>query len=433
MSRPTVDLVIERLAHGGRGVGRYQGKAVFVPATAPGETVRCRIVHEKRRYAEGELLAVLQPSPLRRLPFCPIASECGGCQWQHLSYAGQLQAKQAIFNDTLVRTAGVDPERIAPILAAPEEQGYRCRAQVKCRLGTKGLIAGFYRSGTHRIVPFDSCPVLAPELNSVMALLRTALACFSRADRIPQCDLCVDAAGQTIVVIHLLEGGLDELRQLLEPLCVEGRVAFFVQSGRKETLRHLCGAVDQFIHPEADGVLALGFAPGGFVQVNLEQNKGLVAEALAACRIGGDERVLDLYCGIGNFSLPLARRCRQVVGVEEFAPAIAAAGKNARAHGLENLQFLAKPAESYVASCSEGAFDLVLLDPPRTGAYDVAVELLRLKPRRIVYVSCDPATLARDLVPLLHGGYDFEAARPIDMFPQTSHIEAVAVMSRRVT
>jgi len=430
MSRPIVDVVIERLAHGGRGVGRFQGKAVFVPATAPGETVRCRIVHEKRRYAEGELLEVLQSSPQRRLPFCPIATECGGCQWQHLTYAAQLEAKQAIFNDALVRTAGVDLQLIAPILAAPDEQGYRCRAQIKCRLGKKGFLTGFYRNGTHRIVPFEHCPVLAAGLDPVLQQLRSALSRFRRADRVPQCDLCIDAAGQMLVIVHLLEGGLDELRQLLEPLTFETKVAFFVQSGRKETLRHLCGAVAQYIHPETDGVLALGFAPGGFVQVNLEQNKRLVAEALAACHLQGDERVLDLYCGIGNFSLPLARHCREVVGVEEFAPAIVVARDNARTNGLDNLQFLAQPAEAYVASCPPETFDLVLLDPPRTGASDVVAGLLRLKPRRIVYVSCDPATLARDLVPLLHGGYRFESARPVDMFPQTSHIEAVAVLSR---
>lgn len=430
MSRPIVELVIERLTHGGRGVGRFQGKAVFVPATAPGETVRCQIVHEKRRYAEGELLEVVQPSVQRRLPFCSVAAECGGCQWQHLTYAAQLQAKQAIFNDALVRTAGVDLQRIAPILAAADEQGYRCRAQVKCRLGKDGFITGFYRSGSHWVVPFDRCPVLADGLNNLLAELRTVLSRYRCADRIPQCDVCIDAVGQIIVIVHLLEGDVDELCHLLEPLTAEGRVAFFVQSGRKNTLRHLCGAVEQHIHPEADEVLALGFAPGGFVQVNLKQNKRLVAEALAGCALRGDERVLDLYCGIGNFSLPLARRCREVVGVEEFAPAIAEARENARINGLGNLQFHAQPAEAYVAACSPETFDLVLLDPPRTGAYDVAIELLRLKPRRIVYVSCDPATLARDLLPLLHGGYHCASARPVDMFPQTSHIEAVAVLSR---
>lgn len=430
MSQPIVDIVVDRLTHGGRGVGRHQGKAVFVPATAPGELVRCRIVHEKRRYAEAELLEVLQPSPFRRQPFCPNVPECGGCQWQHLSYQAQLQAKQEIFNDALTRTAGVDHDCLKTILPAPDERGYRSRSQVKCRQGEAGFITGFYRTGTHRIVPFASCPVLVPECNRLLAELRQALKPFRHAHRIPQCDLSVDAAGRTVAIIHLLEGDRDELRLLLEPLAATGAVAFFLQSGRKDTLQPLCGQVEQHIHPEQDRRLSLGFSPGSFVQVNLEQNMRLVAEALAGCRLNGDEKMLDLYCGVGNFSLPMARRCREVVGVEEFAPAIDVAAANARSHGLANARFVAQAAEAFVAGCSPGAFDLVLLDPPRTGARAAIEALARLAPQRIVYVSCDPATLARDLVPLLHDGYRLESARPVDMFPQTSHIEGVAVLTR---
>jgi len=430
MSRAIVELVIDRLTHGGRGVGRYQGKAVFVPGTAAGESVRCRIVHEKRRYAEAELVEILKPSPLRRRPPCPQVPECGGCQWQHLAYAAQLSAKQTIFNDALVRTAGIDPNLIGEILPAPDEWHYRCRTQLKCRLTADGFATGFFRAGTHRVVPFATCPVLAPALNDVLPHLRACLDRFDSANRVPQCDLCVDDDGQMTLIVHLLDGALDALRTELQPLADAFRVAIFVQTGRKETLQPLFAGPEQCIHPEEDGVIGLAFPPGGFIQVNLEQNRQLVATALAGCQLQGDERVLDLYCGVGNFSLPLARRCRQVTGVEEYAPAIEQARANARSNHLDNLRFFAQSAEDYVTGLQPGSFDLVLLDPPRSGAYAVATELVRLQPARIVYVSCDPATLARDLVPLLHGGFRLEQARPVDMFPQTSHIEGVAVLVR---
>jgi 23S rRNA (uracil1939-C5)-methyltransferase len=422
-----IELTIERLAHGGRGVGRHQGKAVFVSTTAPGDHVRCQIVLEKKRYAEAELLEVITPSSDRRQPPCPHFPECGGCQWQHLTYAAQLRSKQTIFSDALVRTAQVDSGLIRPILPAEDEWHYRCRAQIKCRLSADGFVTGFYRSGTHRVVPFASCPVLDDTLNTLLPRVREGLESFSRSDRVPQCDVCVDDNGQVVLIIHLIEGSLDALITALAPLAATG-VTLYVQSGRKDTLQVLSEGHPQQIRPQDDGRLALEFPPGGFVQVNLAQNRRLVAAALDGCRLTGRERVLDLYCGIGNFSLPLARKARQVTGVEAFAPAIDAARRNAVSNRLDNLQFHAKPAERYVQTVPSGAFDVVLLDPPRAGAYAVAKDLVRLQPERIVYVSCDPATLARDLQPLLHGGYRLESAQPVDMFPQTSHIEGVAVL-----
>jgi len=427
MTLKPIELTIERLVHGGRGVGRYEGKAVFVPTTAAGDVVRCRIVQEKKRYAEAELLEVLVPSSQRRQPPCPHFPVCGGCQWQHLTYPAQLQAKEAIFRDALVRTAQIDPTRIRSILPSADEWHYRCRAQIKGLQTAAGFGTGFYQTGTHTVVPFDACPVLADALNDLLPLLRRCLSSFARADRVPQCNLGVDADGQVVLIVHLDGGPVADLSLALSPLRATG-VAIYCQSGRNDTPQLLTDSRQQRIRPEEDGVLALEFPPGGFVQINLKQNQRLVAAALDGCQLTGDESVLDLYCGVGNFSLPLARHCRQVTGVEEFAPAIEAARRNASSNGLHNLQFHARSAESHVKAQSPGTFDLVLLDPPRNGASGVVTELVRLQPARIVYISCDPATLARDLLLLQQGGYRLDWAQPVDMFPQTSHIEGIAVL-----
>jgi 23S rRNA (uracil1939-C5)-methyltransferase len=206
-------------------------------------------------------------------------------------------------------------------------------------------------------------------------------------------------------------------------------ISLFIQCGRKETLLRVCGEDALHILPLEPGGLRLAYGAGGFAQVNLEQNRQLVREVCSAAALTGRERVLDLFCGMGNFSLPLALQAGEVVGVENYAPAIAQAERNSRTNGLANTRFHARPAEAAIRDVAAArAFDLVVLDPPRTGAYEVMRELLRVLPQRIIYVSCDPPTLARDLVPLLHGGYEVTWSRPFDLFPQTYHTESVTVL-----
>ena len=419
-------LRIERLAYGGAGIGRHEGKAVFVPCTAPGDLVDCRIVREKKRYIEGELVALLELGRGRRTPSCPVFGRCGGCQWQHLEYAEQARWKEGIFRDTLVRQAGVAPERVLPLAQAPDEWGYRSRVQFKCRQTEAGLVMGFYRSGSHYVIDVPQCPIAAPAINGALKLLRQWLSASPCPERIPQVDMAVDDEGQARIVVHVLDGREGVLAAYLRPLAEAAGYALFLQSGRKDSLRPVTGAEDLHIHPEIGGDLRLAYGPGGFAQVNLAQNRRLVSEVLTALEDTTPGRVLDLFCGMGNFSLPLARIASEVVGVEDYPPSIAKARENALRNGLTNASFHARPAEGAAEFFSrEQPFDLVLLDPPRTGAYAVTKELARLRPAHLLYVSCDPPTLARDLAPLLHGGYRLEWSRPFDLFPQTHHTESL--------
>jgi 23S rRNA (uracil1939-C5)-methyltransferase len=228
-------------------------------------------------------------------------------------------------------------------------------------------------------------------------------------------------------LLHALPEGRDALRDWLGAGARQGGFAAALQCGRKATIEVLCG--DPWLTTVVgEPPLALRTAPGGFTQVNAQQNRALVSAVVAAAALDGTERVLDLFCGVGNFSLPLARRAAALVGVESFAPAVADAAANAARHGITNALFHAEPAEG--AALRHGAFDVVLLDPPRTGAYPVMRDLQQLRPRRILYVSCDPATLARDLLPLVHNGYRVSSSQPFDLFPQTWHVESLTVLDR---
>ncbi|BCA79513.1 23S rRNA (uracil(1939)-C(5))-methyltransferase RlmD [Desulfuromonas sp. AOP6] len=424
----TAKIRIDSLAFGGRGVGRLDGKAVFVPGTAPGDLVDCRLVREKKRHAEAELVEVLEPSPVRRQATCPVAHECGGCQWQHLPYEQQLVWKERIFRDILVRQAGVNGDKVLSILPSAAEWGYRSRVQFKCRLTEKGFVMGFYRAGSHYVVDVARCLITDSRLNELLPVLRTLLGDSPFAALIPQVDMAVGDDGQCRVVLHFIGSEPGPFCDWLKQPSQRVEASLFIQSGRKQTLRQVYGETDLHIQV-AEPPLTLGYGPGGFAQINLAQNRRLVMAVLAAAELTGRENVLDLFCGMGNFSLPLARRAASVTGVEDFEPSIEKARQNARANGIANAHFLARPAEGFLSSLpGEVPFDLVILDPPRSGAYGVVKELVEAAVPRILYISCDPSTLARDLQPLLHRGYAVAWARPIDLFPQTFHTESLTLL-----
>ena len=427
----TVELRIDSLAFGGNGIGRLDGKAIFVPLTAPGDQIRCRIARDKGRWAEAELVEILQPAPERIIPPCPVFGRCGGCQWQFLPYDEQAQWKEKIYRDLLQRQAGVAPENILPIVAAPAPYAYRSRAQFKCTHTPQGFVLGFYRKGSHVVVGISACPLLPKGLNDLIPLLKSAIDGSSVAGQIPQIDAGIDDRGRVRLVVHALEPAATAVAKLLQPLAMQENFALFVQNSRKEGgMQHVYGEEDLIISCDSPP-LELAYKAGGFSQINLEQNRTLVNAVLSAAQLTGTERVLDLYCGMGNFSLPLARRCGEVVGVEDYAPSIAQAKSNARQNGLNNIRFHARPAAGALRAYGENApFDLVVLDPPREGASELCRELIDLSLPRILYISCDPATQARDLKTLLNNGYRCLSAQPFDFFPQTHHIESLAILAR---
>ncbi len=428
MSAPS-EIYIDALAYGGAGVGRLDGKAVFVPGVVPGDWVLFRPRREKKRYIEGELVFIASAAPNRIDACCAVFGKCGGCHWQCLPYAEQLRWKKNLLQDFLVRQAGADPNAELAMRAAPNPWHYRSRIQIKCRRTPRGFVMGFYRANTHFVVDIEECPIAAEALNGLLPQLRGCLADCRHSDQVPQIDLAIDDEGARAIVVHFIGSDPQPVVDAVLPICKAESVALFLQQGRKETLRHIHGDPALHIHPLREGELKLAYPVGGFAQVNLDQNRQLVAELLDCLGNVQGLRILDLFCGMGNLSLPLVAAGAEVTGVEDFAPAIDRARSNAAAHGL-NARFVHAPAERILASQPDISWDVVVLDPPRRGAYDVARELVRRAPERIVYVSCDPSTLARDLKPLLHNGYRLEHAVGLDLFPQTFHIESLVLLKR---
>lgn len=419
-------LLIEGLANGGKGIVREEGRVIFVADAFPGDLVRCRLIKEKKNYAEAVVEELLQPSPRRRITPCPVAEQCGGCQWQQLPYAEQLHWKQQLFSETLTRKLGIAPELIQPIVPSSDEFHYRSRVQVKCYLSPQGFVTGFFRSKSRFVVGVDSCPLMPSELNLLLGRLRELIAPSRFADKIPQIDLAIGCDGRTRAVVHYLGRDVATLKDRLLALASQHDFDVAIQCGRKDSLELVYGHGDLKIGVDQPELL-LSYAAGGFAQINLEQNKQLVKAVIDAADLTGAERVLDLYCGMGNFSLPLARRAAHLVGVEDYAPSIEMAKRNARNNRIDNVEFYARPAEQALSDFGID-FDLLVLDPPRAGAYDVAKQLLKNPIRRVLYVSCDPQTLVRDLQVLLNGGYQLVFSRAFDMFPQTHHVESLTVV-----
>jgi 23S rRNA (uracil1939-C5)-methyltransferase len=422
-----IDLQIDTLTLGGRGLGRHHGKAVFVPYSAPGDRVRCRVTRSRAQYDEAELVELLQPAPQRRSPPCPVFGRCGGCQWQHLPYPEQARWKEQLFTEQLLRAGVADATACLPVVAAPGEWRYRNRLQYKCRQTPHGFVAGFYRHASHFVIDAPHCLLAAPSIDSTYTILREVLPASPCPEAIPQVDIACSDDGSVAVVVHVLPEAAAGLRDWLTALAERSSFAVALQAGRKATLEALSGAPSLMTVVD-EPPLGLQIGAGGFAQVNPAQNRRLAAAVVAAAALTGGERVLDLYCGVGNFTLPLARRAGSVLGIEGYPPAVADARDNARRHTITNVAFSAEPAEG--AAVHHGSFDLVVLDPPRGGAYPVMRDLLKLRPPRILYISCDPATLVRDLQPLVHHGYSVVSSQPFDFFPQTWHIESLTLLER---
>lgn len=429
---------IEKMAFGGAGFGRVEGKACFVPFTAPGDMAKIRVRSEKRSYLEGELLELLESSSQRTTPPCPVFGMCGGCHWQHLSYKAQLAAKQEIFTDLLWRSGRVEGDRILPIMPAPEPFGYRSRVQLKLRSVAGASHMGFYRGGSHFVVDIPQrCAIAHPAVNRVIGELHSLMAVFPEPHKVPQIDVAVGDDHKALVIVHYIGdrhgetvGFLGQNRHI-----IASADGIFLQSGRKETLTKVAGVESLAYRLSGDVIpevsdMRLSFSRGGFSQVNYQQNLALIATVVTWSGLTGNERVLDLYCGNGNFSVPLSRYVAKITGLEEYAPSIDDAVRNCGVNGVKNATFHCLDAAAGVKKLAMDGekFDVVLLDPPRTGAADVVAQIPALAPRAILYISCDPATLARDIGILRKSGYGVVKSRPVDMFPQTYHMESVTML-----
>jgi 23S rRNA (uracil1939-C5)-methyltransferase len=363
-------ITIDRLAFGGEGVGRSEGKVIFVPWTAPGDRVRVRVVSDHGRYERGEVVEILEPSPDRVEPPCPVFGRCGGCQWQHLKYETQLRMKEEIFKETLIRTGQIADPKIFPMVPAPDPWHYRSRIQL--RVDGEGRI-GFHAFKSHEVVPCDDCRIADPRLNAKLAEIRAS------AER---------------------PTGPFELS-----LNGNGMLRTGVSSEEKV-----------------------------FSQVHPEQNKRLIQAVLdfafgnAEIAFTRKKTVVELYAGSGNFTFPIADRAGMVFAIEENPKAVAQGIERTEANGFSNIEWIGGTAEWGLKKLyrRKTMVDMLVLDPPRRGAKEILDLIPVIRPRLVVYVSCDPVTLARDLNLLVRRHYRLEKVLPVDMFPQTYHIESVA-------
>lgn len=426
--RESHEVRIEKLVYGGEGLGRLaSGQTVFVSGVLPGELVRAGIVRKRKGIFHAVAEAIIEPSPDRVVPPCGGEKQCTGATWPFIAYPAQLRLKQDILLDALQRTGGMIPKRLHPIIPSPSTEHYRLRTQFNVRTEKGAQHIGFFRQGSYSLVEVEDAFLIHPLINRSLTAIRDLVALLP-----PLLEIHINAspAGE----VHLLVFGAEET---LKPLDV-----FF--ASLQKTVPEVIGLTGfarkkrvfslgrNTLALEVKG-LTLHATEGNFFQVNWEQNRNMVRTVLDLAGLTGGETVLDLYCGIGNFSLPLAEKAGMVIGIESGYAAIEDARKNAQLNGITNVEFIAEDLQKGLKPLLERKqkADVIVLDPPRAGATLKTLErILAFVPRKIVYVSCNPSTLARDLKFFHLFGFRLDRLQPLDMFPWTYHIECVAEMVR---
>jgi 23S rRNA (uracil1939-C5)-methyltransferase len=428
-SAPVVATIVD-LTHEGVGIADLEGRRVFVPDALPGERVELTLRKRRRKIQEADLNRVLDASPARVAPGCEYFGRCGGCALQHLAHPAQVELKQKVVAETLKRIGRVEPEEWLPAAESmPWHYRRRARLGVKHVTGKGRVLVGFRERAGPYITDMQRCPVLAPPLDGLLGELAALIEQSTIKDRIPQIEVAVADDVSALVLRVLAAPSADDQRTLAEFGAKHG-IDLYLQTGGAGTVAPL-GKVRTLRYRLPEFGLTFEFLPTDFVQVNAGINAELVSTAVRLAAIEPEHRVLDLYCGLGNFSLPLAQRAEQLVGVEGEAGLVARAVRNAAANGIANARFVTADLAASDWSFYRERWDVVVLDPPRTGAEAPIAEMHRSLPRRIVYVSCHPATLARDAQVLVGGlGYRLTKTRVFDMFPHTHHIEALALFER---
>ena len=426
-----VRVCVEALSHDGRGVARVDGKTVFIDGALPGEEVWFAYRTQRRKFDEGTLVEMVTPSAARVTPECPHFSHCGGCALQHLHPTAQIRAKQQQLLENLRRIGNVEPEHVLEPVTGPV-RGYRRKARLGARyVAKKGkALVGFREKHSSFIADLERCRVLHPHIGERIGALKALLQSLQARERIPQIEVAVDDSRTALVFRHLEPLVPEDIRRLVR-FGEQQDVMIFLQSKGPETATAvwprdggLCYTLPQF-------EVALNFSPTDFTQVNLEINRTMVALAVELLELDSGDVVMDFFCGLGNFSLPMARRVGRVIGIEGNRELVAKARANARQNALHNAEFhVADLFEDLsAASWADSRADKILLDPPRSGAQNlVENHLAHFGAARIAYVSCNAATLARDAGVLVHRhGYRLAQVGLLDMFPHTVHSEAIAL------
>ncbi len=436
---PEFTVTIDKFSHDGRGIARVDGKTTFVQGALPNEVVSCKYIKRKGSFDEGRTVAVQVPSPHRVPALCSHFESCGGCSLQHLNSKMQIQEKQALFLEILERIGHCKPDNVLPPLEGPLWH-YRQKARISVRYSEKTgkLFLGFReRHNPRKINDTIHCPILNAKVDEQLPRLRELIQSFDAPDRIAQIEVAAGDEDVALIFRNMTPlSPQDEV--ILTTFGEESGFRIYLQSGGPSTvtLFYPQGLVNEEVYIKyrlpSENITFL-FDPTDFTQINAGLNQLMVPLALDLLALNENDRVLDLYCGLGNFSLPLAKRCQKVIGVEGSETMVERARMNANNNGLYNLEFMSANLEDAAAwdILRKHPINKLLLDPPRVGALEIVKNIELLDPECIVYVSCNPATLARDAGILVNEkGYKLRKAGVMDMFPHTSHVESIALFEK---
>ncbi|MQY52012.1 23S rRNA (uracil(1939)-C(5))-methyltransferase RlmD [Rhodocyclus gracilis] len=426
--------IIESLDHDARGIARPDGKTIFVEGALPGERVEFASYRVKSNYEIARVKRILRPSANRVPPRCPNFGSCGGCSMQHLDATAQLAAKQRVLENNLRFLGKTKAEQLFPAIYG-SAWGYRQRARLSVWQRSDGkVLVGFHERKSSHVTKMTECPILPPHVSALIVPLRLLIARLSISQRLPQIEVAVGER-VTVLVLRILAPLIPDDEALIRQFAdTHGVVIYLQPKGPSSAYRFHPDAAPALSYTLPESGIEHFFAPTDFTQVNHAINRVLIRRALRLIDAQPGERIADLFCGLGNFTLPLARSGATVVGVEGNAELVQRAGENATANGLaETTQFaVANLFEATPESIAAlGHFDKMLIDPPREGAIEVVKSLGDDAPRRIVYISCNPSTLARDTAVLVHQkNYRLRGAGVVNMFPHTSHVESIALFER---
>jgi 23S rRNA (uracil1939-C5)-methyltransferase len=433
-SAESFDINVTTLSHDGRGIAEREGKKIFIEGALPGEIITVQVVREHRRFSEAKVLDVKNPSPDRVTPPCQHAHMCGGCSLQHMSNTAQIEMKQQALLEQLHHFGGLKPQEVLAPLTGPT-LGYRRRGRlgVKYVFKREQILVGFREKSTHFIADIDQCEVLDERIGHKLHELRDVVRSLDCYRTIPQIELAMGDT-QTALVFRHMEPLIEADKQKLIEFVQQHQFELYLQSGGVESVEKAWPqhSLERLSYALPDFDLDMQFHPMDFTQVNATINRQMINKALELLAVTKEDRVLDLFCGLGNFTLPLARHVAHVVGVEGDERMVVRGRENAVHNGIDNATFYGADlaADFTQAPWATEGFDKILLDPPRSGALEIVQYLPKFKAKTIVYVSCNPATLARDAGELVKNGYRLKKAGVMDMFPHTTHVESIALFER---
>ncbi len=431
-----LSLHIEKMSHEGRGIAHHEGKVVFVEGALTGEAVEAQLTSRRDSFDEAKVLEIIQPSSDRVEPPCEYAGICGGCSLQHMQPQAQLSFKEAVLYEKLEHEVGDHTFEHLPALTGPV-QGYRRKARLAVRYVHKKeqVLVGFREKHSSFITHMESCEVLDPRISGLLPALSTLIGELKEFRQIPQIEVAAgdpDLDGPSVAMVfrHLTPLPASD-QDKLQAFAVDKAIALYLQPGGMDTIHRVVpdSGMDRLYYrlPEFD--LTMAFHPTDFTQVNADINRKMISRAIELLALSAGDIVLDLFCGLGNFTLPVARRCLRVTGVEGADVMVDRGYENASNNGIGNAAFYCADLTKLMSDMPwmTDHYTKVLLDPPRSGAFEILPDILSMGPERIVYVSCNPATLARDAGFLTANGYSMRFAGAMDMFPHTAHVEAMAL------